>query len=85
MVVALISVSFTWPILRAEMTNTHHALNKSISVSIGVKLVTGIAGMTEGSEADRLTGWSDPHVLLAVQHEAAHWLALGTVRCSLAH
>lgn len=29
--------------------------------------------------------WSDPHVLLTVQHEAAHWLALWTVRCSLAH
>lgn len=28
---------------------------------------------------------SDSHVLLTVQHEAAHWLALWTVRCSLAH
>lgn len=29
--------------------------------------------------------WSDPHVLLTIQHEAAHRLALWTVRCSLAH
>lgn len=29
--------------------------------------------------------WPDPHVLLTIQHEAAHWLALRTVRCSLAH
>lgn len=32
-----------------------------------------------------LTARSDPHVLLPVQHEAAHGLALWTVRCSLAH
>lgn len=29
--------------------------------------------------------WSDPHVLLTIQYKAAHWLALWTVRCSLAH
>ena len=32
-----------------------------------------------------LTSWSDPHVLLTVQHEASHWLSLRTVRRSLAH
>lgn len=34
---------------------------------------------------DAFTSWSDPHVLLTIQHEAAHWLALWTVCCSLAH
>lgn len=50
-------------------------------------MVGGEAGMGVGSrqQGDTLTGWSDPHVLLTVQHEAAHWLALRTVRCSLAH
>lgn len=32
-----------------------------------------------------LTCWPDAHVLLSVQHEAAHWLPLRTVRRSLAH
>lgn len=56
----------------------------------------GQAGLQEkgsgGGQSDRLgdwggspTSWPDPHVLLAVQHEAAHGLALGTVGRSLAH
>lgn len=40
---------------------------------------------TDRERGSGLTSWSDPHVLLTVQHEAAHWLTLGTVRCSLAH
>lgn len=54
-------------------------------------MVGGEAGMGVGNRqwewgwGGKLTGWSDPHVLLTVQHEAAHRLALWTVRCSLAH
>lgn len=51
-------------------------------------MVFGEADMTKVAGEGRaagLTGWSDPHVLLTVQHEAAHGLALWTVRCSLAH
>lgn len=94
--VPLVSSRFLWlspDLLSAEVTKSH-ASGKRISVDKST-IMEGESGVLysrhdEGKwagrrEVDGLTSWSDPHVLLTIQHEAAHWLALWTVCCSLAH
>ena len=69
-------------VVMCPMLSLHYSCDDYSRRVDGVGGGGGGGGVGDGLH---LTSWSDPHVLLTVQHEASHWLSLRTVRRSLAH